>query len=148
MFIVRGWRSSDHLDLFDEIRERFTYVDGDIRAAGYVDDEVWLAPLLDALEQLLEVRFTTVAFQAYRTGEASCPWHADQNFDIQTILSLGATRTFAVRRAGEEQRYELESGDLVVMPSGDQAEWEHCVPAEPTVTGERISLVFRTNKGN
>jgi len=29
------------------------------------------------------------------------------------------------------------------MPSGFQAEWEHCVPAED-VPGERCSLVFRT----
>jgi alkylated DNA repair dioxygenase AlkB len=54
------------------------------------------------------------------------------------------TRTFGVRRPGAEPVWmQVEHGDLVVMPSGFQAEWQHCVPVED-VPGERVSLVFRT----
>lgn len=99
--------------------------------------------LLDDLEVLTQVRFTVVAFQAYRNG-SGCDWHSDQH-DIQAILSLGVTRTFGVRPIGGEPEWmSLDHGDLAVMPSGFQAGWQHSVPIED-VLGERCSLVFRSD---
>lgn len=149
--VHRGWNTDSAL--FGAVQGLFRYGRGDDRATGYLytaGEQSWPAALdvagpalLDELEQLLGVRFTIAAFQAYRDG-AGCGWHTDSPFDAQAVLSLGVTRTFGTRRpAAEPQWLEVADGDLVVMPSGFQAEWEHCVPDED-VEGERISLVFRT----
>ncbi len=140
-------------DLLDAVREVVSYGPGDDRATGYLcgDGKEWVAPLaaagpqlLDQLDALLSIRFTHVAFQAYRNG-AGCDWHTDSPWDAQAVLSLGATRTFGVRPLGGELRWiQVAHGDLVVMPSGFQLDWEHCVPVEPDRPGERVSLVFRT----
>jgi alkylated DNA repair dioxygenase AlkB len=147
----RKWR--DDPGLLDLVRGLFTYGPGDDRATGYLyaqGEQPWPAGfaeggpvLLADLDTLLAVRFEVVAFQAYRNG-SGCDWHADGAFDAQAVLSLGTTRTFGVRRSGAEPVWmQVEHGDLVVMPSGFQAEWQHCVPVED-VPGERVSLVFRT----
>jgi alkylated DNA repair dioxygenase AlkB len=128
--------------------------DGD-RATGwlYLEDRPpvtgWPPPfaaagpqLLDAVAAEVGAGFTAVCFQAYRNG-TGCGWHHDRDWAAQAILSLGVTRTFAVRRPGEEHAFPLHHGDLLYMPPGFQDEWEHAVPAEP-VQGERCSLVFRS----
>lgn len=152
--VYRGW--NDDPGLLAAVRGLFDYGDGDDRATGYLyttGERGWPAvlsaagpDLLDALADILGVRFTIVAFQAYRDG-SGCDWHTDGPFDAQAVLSLGATRTFGLRRPGEEPQWiQVAHGDLVSMPSGFQAEWEHCVPTE-SVLGERVSLVFRTVAG-
>lgn len=138
--------------MLEAVRSLFSYGAGDDRATGYLygDGQPWssrlaeLGPaLLDDLDSLLGVRFTIVAFQAYRNG-SGCDWHADTPFDAQAVLSLGATRTFGVRPLGGEPEWvSVRHGDLVFMPSGFQSSHEHCVPVED-VPGERCSLVFRT----
>jgi alkylated DNA repair dioxygenase AlkB len=149
--VYRGWRPDP--GLLDDLRAVFIYGPGEDRATGYLyadGEQAWPATLqrigpaiLDELDALLGVRFTIVAFQAYRDG-TGCGWHADTPFDVHAVLSLGVTRTFGVRRTGGEPKWiAVEHGDLVVMPSGFQRDHEHCVPEEH-VAGERISLVFRT----
>ncbi len=154
LLVYPQWR--DDPALLAALRECFTYAPNEDRATGYLyseDDPKWPQPLtdlgpalLDDLDSLLNVRFTIVAFQAYRNG-AGCSWHADTPFDTHAILSLGTARTFAARRNadGYEQRMRVNSGDLVFMPSGFQDEWQHSIPEED-VPGERCSLVFRTPK--
>lgn len=154
--VYRRWR--DDPGLLAALRECFAYGPGDDRATGCLyapaDGQDWPAPLAETgpalladLAALLGVRFTIVAFQAYRDG-SGCGWHADTPFGAQAILSLGVTRTFGVRHAvgGSERRFQVAHGDLVVMPDGFQDGWEHCVLAED-VPGERCSLVFRTKGG-
>ncbi len=147
--VHRGWNRDP--GLLDAIRGLFTYGPGDDRATGYLFGEQPWPPalgaagpaLLDRLADQLGVRFTIVAFQAYRDG-SGCGWHADSPFDAQAVLSLGVARTFGIRRPGGEPIWtSVGHGDLVSMPSGFQTEWEHCIPIED-VPGERISLVFRT----
>ena len=149
--VHRGWKAG--AALMAPVRQTFTYEPGEDRATLYVlTEEGWVAPLadvgpvlLDELDALRGVRFTIVAVQAYRDG-AGCEWHADTPFDAQAILSLGAPRRFGIAtRTGQRMSYTvLDDGDLIFMPSGFQAEWLHCIPEEPDVTGERCSLVFRT----
>jgi len=98
--------------------------------------------LLAALEDVTGVRFEAACFQAYLNG-SGCGWHYDRDWDAQAILSLGVTRTFGLRRDGDEEFLSLAHGDLLIMPSGFQDEWEHCVPAEDA-PGERCSIVFRS----
>lgn len=147
--VHRAWHPDP--ELLAAVRAEFTYGPGDDRATGYLYGEHgWPAPLATAgpallagLDALLGVRFTIVAFQAYRDG-AGCGWHTDSPFDAQAVLSLGVTRTFGTRRPDTDPIWtRVGHGDLVFMPSEFQAEWEHCVPVEH-VPGERVSLVFRT----
>lgn len=149
--VYRGWWNDPRLLV--AVRGLFTYGPGDDRATGQLfagGEQDWpdgLAEtgpaLVSDLADLLGVRFTIVAFQAYRDG-AGCHWHADTPFDAQAVLSLGVTRTFGVRPIGGEPGWvRVGHGDLVFMPSGFQDGWEHCVPVED-VPGERVSIVFRT----
>jgi alkylated DNA repair dioxygenase AlkB len=152
--LYRRWNHDP--GLLAAVRGLFTYGPGDDRATGYLyaaGERDWppalatVGPaLLDGLGELLDVRFTIVAYQAYLNG-SGCDWHTDTPFDAQAILSLGVSRTFGVRPVvGEPEWLTVEHGDIVYMPSGFQAEWEHCVPVED-VEGERCSLVFRTVAG-
>ena len=139
MRVLPGWLGDT--DLLPGVRSLFDFATED-RATGYISED-W--GLLDRLESDLGIRFTIVAFQAYRNG-SGCDWHADTPFDAQAVLSLGATRTFGVRLlpSGSPTWTSVKHGDLVYMPPGFQDEWEHCVPVEPDKPGERVSLVFRT----
>ena len=139
MRVLPGWLGDT--DLLPGVRSLFDFATED-RATGYISED-W--GLLDRLESDLGVRFTIVAFQAYRNG-SGCDWHADTPFDAQAVLSLGATRTFGVRLppSGSPTWISVKHGDLIYMPPGFQDEWEHCVPVEPDKPGERVSLVFRT----
>jgi len=150
--VYRGWRNDP--SLYAALRGSFTWPPGDDRANGYLyaaGSQDWPAglraagpDLLAALDGLTGVRFTIALYQGYRNG-SGCPWHADDPFDVQAILSLGVTRTFGIRPAGGEPEWmPVSQGDLVFMPSGWQSQWQHCVPAEDDVRGERCALVFRT----
>lgn len=153
--VHRKWR--DAPELLTTLRGLFAYGPGDNRATGSLyapaDGQQWPATLaddgprlLDDLDGLLGVRFEICAFQAYRAG-AGCGWHADTPFDAQAVLSLGVARTFGVRPVGGQPEWvSVGQGDLVYMPSGFQAGWQHCVPTEADSIGERCALVFRTVK--
>lgn len=101
--------------------------------------------LLADLERDTGTRFTACCFQAYRDG-TGCGWHHDRQWGAQAVLSLGVTRTFALRKTGGvvEDHIRMAHGDLLFMPPGFQDGWEHCVPEE-NVPGERCSLVFRSS---
>jgi len=145
-----GWRLDSAF--LPAVRSLFEF-DGD-RATGnlYGDGKDWPDPLavegpalLDALEAEVGIRFTHVAYQAYRNG-SGCDWHSDTPFEAQAVLSLGTTRKFGIRRiggAGDPVWFSVRHGDLVYMPPGHQDEFQHCVPVEDE-PGQRVSLVFRT----
>jgi alkylated DNA repair dioxygenase AlkB len=153
--ILRGWNRDP--GLLDAIRGLFAYdPPTDNRATGYIyslaDKVAWPDTWADRGPRILVdlknstgVRFTIMAFQAYRNG-TGCDWHADTAFDAHAVLSLGVTRTFGIRpNGGEPEWFKLNHGDLAFMPSGFQDSWQHCVPEE-YAPGERCSLVFRTVK--
>ena len=144
--VFPGW--SDSPDLLPAVRSLFEFDSGEDRATGGLlgDGKEWPtgSDLLADLQAMLRVRFTHIAYQAYRNG-SGCDWHADTPWDVQAILSLGATRTFGIRRNGGVPEWlTVSHGDLVFMQSGFQDTHEHCVPVEPDKPGERVSLVFRT----
>ena len=95
--------------------------------------------------------FTTVGLCCYRDGSDSVAWHGDTIGRSSTedtmvaIISLGATRTFALRRrgGGPSLRLPQAHGDLLVMGGSCQRTWEHAVPKTSTPVGPRISIQFR-----
>jgi alkylated DNA repair dioxygenase AlkB len=106
------------------------------------------------IEALLAVAFDYVFINRYRNGNDSVAWHSDDDAHsdprrVIASLSLGATRTFELRplRASglnhKKVAVELADGDLVVMRGATQLNYEHRIPKEPRVAGERINLTFR-----
>ena len=95
--------------------------------------------------------FTTVGLCLYRDGTDSVAWHGDtigrgsREDTMVAIVSLGATRTFALRPRGGGASLRLPQGhgDLLVMGGSCQRTWEHSVPKTSAPTGPRISIQFR-----
>ncbi len=101
-------------------------------------------------EQLGE-DLTTIGMCLYRNGEDSVAWHGDTigrgatHDTVVAILSLGASRTFALRPrgGGASLRLVLDHGDLIVMGGSCQRTWEHGVPKTARNVGPRVSVQFR-----
>jgi alkylated DNA repair dioxygenase AlkB len=95
--------------------------------------------------------FTTVGLCCYRDGSDSVAWHGDTigrsstHDTMVAIVSLGATRTFAMRRrgGGSSLRLPQAHGDLLVMGGTCQRTWEHAVPKTSAPSGPRVSIQFR-----
>ncbi|BBX06206.1 alpha-ketoglutarate-dependent dioxygenase AlkB [Mycolicibacterium aichiense] len=95
--------------------------------------------------------FTSAGLCLYRDGADSVAWHGDTIGRSSTedtmvaIVSLGATRVFALRPRGGGQSLRLPQhhGDLLVMGGSCQRTWEHAVPKTALPRGPRISIQFR-----
>lgn len=95
--------------------------------------------------------FTTVGLCCYRDGSDSVAWHGDtigrssSEDTMVAIVSLGATRAFALRRrgGGPSLRLPQAHGDLLVMGGSCQRTWEHAVPKTTAPVGPRVSIQFR-----
>jgi alkylated DNA repair dioxygenase AlkB len=95
--------------------------------------------------------FTSVGLCCYRDGSDSVAWHGDtigrssSEDTMVAIVSLGATRVFALRRrgGGPSLRLPLAHGDLLVMGGSCQRTWEHAVPKTSSQKGPRVSIQFR-----
>jgi alkylated DNA repair dioxygenase AlkB len=95
--------------------------------------------------------FTTVGLCLYRDGSDSVAWHGDTIGRSSTedtmvaIVSLGATRMFALRPrgGGASLRLPQAHGDLLVMGGSCQRTWEHSVPKTSVCAGPRVSIQFR-----
>lgn len=95
--------------------------------------------------------FTTAGLCLYRDGADSVAWHGDTVGRSSTedtmvaIVSLGATRVFALRPrgGGASLRLPQRHGDLLVMGGSCQRTWEHAIPKTAVPKGPRISIQFR-----
>ena len=95
--------------------------------------------------------FTSAGFCLYRDGMDSVAWHGDTigrssvEDTMVAILSLGATRMFAMRPRGGGASLRLPQchGDLLVMGGSSQRTWEHAVPKTSAPVGPRMSIQFR-----
>lgn len=110
-----------------------------------------LAAVRDDLEPVARTRFDYVLLNRYRDGNDSVAWHNDR-FPVRAAepivasLTLGATRAFDVRAKAARSRIfstDLDHGDLVIMGAGAQLDYEHRVPKDRRIGGERINLTFR-----
>ena len=95
--------------------------------------------------------FTTAGLCLYRDGHDSVAWHGDRigrgrsHDTMVAVVSLGATRVFALRPrgGGPSLRLPQSHGDLLVMGGSCQRTWEHSVPKTTKPCGPRISIQFR-----
>lgn len=126
----------------------------------YAADEVWPHPALRTICDRLSAHYlpelgeplVTAGLCLYRDGRDSVAWHGDRigrsryADTIVAVVSLGATRTFALRPGGGGTSLRLVSGhgDLIVMGGSCQRTWEHAIPKTSESVGPRISVQFRT----
>lgn len=118
-------------------------------------------PILTHVREMVErhtgTTYDYVFLNRYRDGRDAVAWHGDRDGSrdarlVVASLSLGATRVFQLRPQKESGlRYdpitvEVAHGDLIVMAGDTQLYWEHRVPRDPHVTGERINLTFRQHR--
>jgi alkylated DNA repair dioxygenase AlkB len=100
--------------------------------------------------------FVTAGLCLYRDGNDSVAWHGDRiaressGDTMVAILSLGATRPFALRpkAGGPGLRLQVGHGDLLVMGGSCQRTWLHAIPKTTRCLGARISIQFRPRWGN
>ena len=95
-------------------------------------------------------QFNAVLINYYRNGNDSNGWHADNEPElgkdpIIASVSFGTSRIFQLKSNAGNQRQSLllEHGDLLLMGSGMQLHWKHCLPKRPKVLEPRINLTFR-----
>jgi alkylated DNA repair dioxygenase AlkB len=107
--------------------------------------------LNDSYADELGEPFTTAGLCLYRDGNDSVAWHGDKigrgrkQDTMVAIVSLGASRVFALRPKGGGSSLRLPQGhgDLLVMGGSCQRTWEHSVPKTTKPCGPRISIQFR-----
>lgn len=111
--------------------------------------------LKEQIEPIANVTFNSVLLNWYRNGEDSISWHTDAEPELgknPVIVSVnfGTTRKFQLRRRDDnKQRFDvpLQHGTLLVMAGETQHFWQHSVPKEPKIVGNRLNLTFRVIKG-
>jgi alkylated DNA repair dioxygenase AlkB len=132
--------------------------------ARYAEGEPLPHPVLQEARSALNAHyieelgepFVTAGLCLYRDGNDSVAFHGDRiarkspRDTMVAILSLGATRPFALRpkSGGPVMRLQLGHGDLLVMGGSCQRTWLHGVPKTSRCLGARISVQFRPRWGN
>ena len=126
----------------------------------------WHPLLLDLrlrIERHTGQQYNAVLANAYRSGDDSMGWHADNEKELGprpviASLSLGAPRRFLLRparhqpglvakvRGGVETGsfgMTLENGSLLLMKAGCQQRYQHSLPRTRRAAGLRINLTYR-----
>jgi len=118
-----------------------------------------MTPLLTELAAKVSAasgfKFNSVLCNLYRHGHDGVGWHADNERifgedPVVASLSFGATRTFKLRHNEDKKTtfsWDLENGDLFVMGTGTQREWQHTLVKTNMLVAERINLTFRFISG-
>ncbi len=149
-------------------KERMHMYDRTVRVprlvARYGQDEALPHPVLHDARSALSAHyveelgepFVSAGLCLYRDGNDSVAWHGDRiarespRDTMVAILSLGATRPFALRpkSGGPGLRLQIGHGDLLVMGGSCQRTWQHAIPKTSRCLGARISVQFRPRWGN
>ena len=109
-----------------------------------------LMQLRQRVEEIAQHRFNSALLNLYRDGNDSVAWHSDDEAELGpepviASVSLGAERRFQLKKKQGKERYELvlASGALLVMAGVTQKLWQHQVPKEKGVVGQRVNITFR-----
>lgn len=155
----------DKVKLFgkEHFTPRFTSWHGEPGAAYSYSNNLlkpngWTANLIELKQKIEEVswpdKFNSVLLNWYRNGEDHMGWHSDDEKELgknPTIasLNLGTSRKFVLRRkANHQEKIEiiLHDGDLLIMRGETQHFWQHYLPKQKKVKGNRFNLTFREIK--
>jgi len=111
----------------------------------------------DQNEQRKDI-FNYCLLNHYRSGEEYMSYHSDDESSLCAYspiasVSFGVTRSFDIRQkmanANKNEkrsriaRIQLSDGDVLLMFPPMQQHYEHALPVEKRVAGERINLTFR-----
>jgi alkylated DNA repair dioxygenase AlkB len=151
----------DELKLYGRVVKlpRLTAWHGDSGAAytysGIVNEPATWTPVLleikEAIEAVSCATYNSVLLNLYRGGRDSVSWHADDESELGEdpvigSVSFGETREFQFRpKQGKAAtvRVALTHGSFLLMGSGTQRNWEHCIPKTSDERGPRLNLTFR-----
>jgi alkylated DNA repair dioxygenase AlkB len=121
-----------------------------------LEPKTWNSELMEIkqkIEPLSNVVFNSVLLNRYRSGNDSISWHTDAEKELGlnpviASVNFGATRKFQLRHIHTKEKLEIEltHGSLLVMKGQLQHYWQHQVPKNSKVVGERINLTFRVIK--
>jgi alkylated DNA repair dioxygenase AlkB len=159
---VPAWLSGEQ-GLFELLRDRLAWrsesrtmyereVDVPRLLASIGDAHVH--PVIERMRTVLGARygeeFARTSAALYRDGRDSVAFHGDfpaRRMTIDTAvatISLGAPRTFRVRRkgGGPSRTWSLGGGDLFVMGGSCQRTHEHAIPKAQRASA-RIALMYR-----
>lgn len=108
--------------------------------------------LKNEIEELTQLRFTTVLLNLYRNEKDSNGWHSDNEKELGrnpsiASLSLGEERLFQLKHVENKEAKQniiLSNGSLLVMKEGSQIHYKHQLPKATTPKKSRINLTFRT----
>lgn len=135
--------------LFGDRAFRYTYSDSVQHQAQPWPD--FLKTLRDRITAATGYSFQVALGNLYRHGQDSNGYHADDEPELGhnpaiASISLGATRTFRLKRKGTQQLsvgLELTHGSLLLMLPGCQEAWVHTIPKTKKVVGPRVNWTFR-----
>ena len=127
---------------------RYRYSGTQHTGSGWPD---WFVPLLKEVKQACFCNFNGCLLNLYRHGDDRMGWHADDEPEIDqsspiASLSFGASRDFQLRHrheTGNKTSLSLADGDLLIMQSGCQQSWQHCIPQRKKIRTMRLNLTFR-----
>lgn len=110
-----------------------------------------LKEIKETVEAATGAAFNSALLNAYRNGQDSMGWHADNEPELArnpiiASLNLGQPRRFQLRRNtdhGFKLEFSLGHGDLLIMGDELQHHWQHGVPKEKSVQGLRVNFTFR-----
>ena len=110
-----------------------------------------LTELKRCVEELTANKFDSCFVNLYRSGDDCIDWHADDEPWIGPVIasvSFGDARKFVLKKSNGAAKHEwqLGNGDLLVMLSGVQQTWKHCVPRTKAAVGKRLNFTFRQTR--
>ena len=145
-------------------RNKIIYADDDLDGytINYQGEEIRTStnswsdmPVLDELRDLVSQTsggqyYHSGIVQMYNNGHVGIQPHKDKEVSRKTIIasvSIGITRTIVFSRAGYQSiEIPLESGCLCLMMPPTNDFWLHSIPTNPSITGKRMSIVFRNSQ--
>lgn len=107
--------------------------------------------LLGEVSKRTEIEFNSILVNLYQDGTHSMGWHADDEPELGSevsiaSLSVGAERELRFRHRhnnGRRLAISLEHGSLLMMYPPIQEYWLHELPKRRSITEPRINFSFR-----